>query len=292
MKQLHRLLLAVLVAAPLTLLAPAEPALAQEDVMRDVYGFFGSSLDVDVAAEAPGRIRFIRGRRSRIEVAGRAPNGFTSAALGGHGVRRLTLTALGSDQVDFVVVVPEDVRVRVRWEGSNRSELFGTLDETATYAWQANLDRPAFETFRPGSRESGGAEAPARRAAIPTPRILDIEGAHRLERLTVRIEGSDFALSPAHLLDTGRSDHVSVRAPEHGDVSVFIPRGHSLTLRLDGVEAIVIDDQDVRVLCEAVLSQTLPDGRRWLTLTPEAAGGCSLPAPPARHLTPAAHRRG
>lgn len=262
--------------------------------MRDVYGFFGSSLDVDVNAEAPGRIRFIRGRRSRIEVAGHAPNGFTSAALGGRGVRRLTLTALGSDRVDFVVVVPEDVRVRVHWEGTNRSELFGTLDETASYAWQAEVERPAFETLRPGSRQPREAEI-SRAAGVATPRILDIGGAHRLERLTVRIEGSGFAISPAHLLDTGHSvDRLAIRAPEHGDVSVFVPSGHSLTVRLNGLDAIVIDGQDVRVLCDAVLSQVLPDGRRWLTLTPEGRADCSTtPAPlPDRQVTPAGHLRG
>jgi hypothetical protein len=159
MKQLLRLALATLVVAPLALAASTSPALAQQDVMRDVYGFFGSSLEVDVAAEAPGRIRLIRGRRSRIEVAGRSPDGFTSAALGGRGVRRLTLTALGSEPVDFVVVVPEDVRVRVNWQGSARSELFGALAQTATYAWPSPDVRPAFETLGPGIRHRADLDA-------------------------------------------------------------------------------------------------------------------------------------
>ena len=263
-------------ATAILLAASAAPASAQMDVMRDTYGFFGSALDVEVATEAPGRIRLIRGQRARIEVAGRAPDGFTSAALGGRGVRRLTLTALASGPVDFVVSVPEDVRVRVRWEGSNRSELFGTLTHSATYAWESGIERPAFETLRP-SRD------PAPRAAAATPRIVDITRAERLQRLTVRLGEESFSLSPATLLDrSGGAEHLRLVAPHDGDITLDVPAGETFTLRLDGVDAIVVERGAVRLLCESVLSQSLPDGRRWLTLTP--AEGCDRAAP--RHTPP------
>ena len=297
MTALPRHLARLLVAVTCCQAASAAPARAQQDVMRDAYGFHGSSLEVDVATEAAGRIQLIRGQRSRIEVAGRAPNGFTSASLGGHGVRRLTLTSLGADRVDFVVVVPEDVRVRVRWPGSARSELFGTLSDAVTYAWSSTSGRPAFESLRPDAAEplESRPSTAGSTAAVPvtaTPRALDIIGAYRLERLTLRIEGEDFRVSSPRSVQSERiADRLRLIAPDNGDVSIFVPAGEPLTLSLDGEPAIVLDGDDVRVLCEAVLSQVLPDGRRWLTLTPVPRGGCAPAREPAHRATPAGHRR-
>lgn len=275
----------VLGAAALVLAAPLALA-GQQDVMRDVYGFYGSSLDVEVATESPGRIRLIRGQRSRIEVAGRAPDGFTSAALGGVGVRRLTLTALASGRVDFVVSVPEDVRVRIRWEGSNRSELFGALSRTATYDWEPVVERPRFETLRsePSLSPVGGIGA-------DTPRLLDIVDAHRADRLTVRVGADHFDVSPASAVDAVRSGSTLRLTPRPGAaVAIDVPAGERMTLRLGGVDAIAIDETGVRVLCESVLSQTLPDGQQWLTLTPVPDDGCRGARSP-RVLPPATPAR-
>ena len=262
----------ILVAAATLATIHAAPAAAQQDVMRDAFGFHGSALDVLIESEAPGRVRIMRGQRSRIEVAGRAPNGFTSAALGGHGVRRLTLTALGGDRVDFIVVVPEDVRVRVHRPGADGSDLFGALSRTATYAWEEPQVRPAFETLRP--------TAPL----ATTPNALDIRGAHRLDRLTLRIGGTrDFTLSPRLRVTTSGGTGV-IDARNGDDIDISVPADAPFTLSLDGVDAVIVERGDVRILCESVLSQTLPDGSRWLTLTPVPNAGCgnapSQPGPP------------
>lgn len=153
-------LFAAAIVLPLALAAP--PAAAQHgEVVRDAYTFLGSALDVDVATEAPGRIRFIRGGRSRVEVSGRALDGFATAALA---TRRLTLTSLGADRVDFIVVVPEHVRVSVRFAGSSRTEQFGSLSRSATFTWDPTETRPAFETIRSGS-------APSTPRAAPDPQL-------------------------------------------------------------------------------------------------------------------------
>lgn len=256
----------------------AAPLAAQQDVMRDAFGFHGSALDVLIESEAPGRVRIMRGQRSRIEVAGRAANGLTSAALGGHGVRRLTLSALGGDQVDFIVVVPEDVRVRLYRPGADGSDLFGALSQTATFAWEPPQARPTIETLRPASPFS------------TTPRALDIRSAYRLDRLTLRIGGTDgFTMSPRHQVTTsGGASAVDARNGEEIDIAV--PADAVFTLSLDGSDAIVVDRGAVRILCESVLSQTLPDGTRWLTLTPVPSTGCrngADAAPPPRRATPA-----
>lgn len=257
---IRRLLLVAAAAATL----PAAPADAQQDVMRDVFGFHGSSLDVLIESDAPGRVRIVRGQRSRIDVAGRAAHGLTSAALGGHGVRRLTLTALGGERADFVVAVPEDVRVRVYTPGSDGSELFGALSHTATYAWEPERIRPAFETLRSSDQASS------------VPHQLDIRAAHRLDRLTLRIGTRTFAVSPrTSVTTTGGAGVIDARTGQALDIDV--PAGAAFTLSLDGVEAVVVEHGDVRILCESVLSQTLPDGTRWLTLTPVPTRGCRNP---------------
>jgi hypothetical protein len=268
------------ILAAAALLSGAQAASAQQDVMRDVYRFQGSALEVSVATETAGRIQLIRGQRSRVEVAGRAPDGFTSAALGGAGIRRLTLSALASGPVDFIVSVPEDVRVRVVWQGSNRSELFGPLAHSATFSWDRLVERPSIETF--------GSSAHARSSvatAAGIPRVIDIRSAHRLDRLSVHVGEPAFAFSGAQRDAARRAGDVMILdATTNSDLAIDVPAGQSMTLRLDGVDAIVIDGSGVRVLCESVLSQSLRDGRQWLTLTPVPGEGCSgsraRPAPP------------
>jgi len=248
--------------------------------MRDVYGFYGSSLDVEVAADGAGQIRFLRGQRSRIEVAGRSPNGFTTAALGGRGARRLTLTALGGERADFVVVVPEDVRVRILWPGTRRSEQFGTLSRTATFAWDAIVHHPMIESVRPGSATGTGTTTGTRVALASTPRLVDVRSAHLLDRLTIRVEGEEFSISASvPIVTRTTSQGLSFDAPAGADVTIVVPSDDAFSVALDGIPAIDMRSGDVRVLCESVLSQTLPDGSRWLTLTPVPRGGCSPPAP-------------
>lgn len=296
MTSLPRFLLAAALAAPLAA-APAAPALAQYDeVVRDVYGFQGSRLDIEVTTEAAGRIQLIRGRNSRIVVSGRAPEGFASSGLGGNGVRRLTLTSLGAEHVDFIVAVPEDVRVRVRWPGASRAALFGALAETASWAWDAPVERPAFETIGPRidtGRDAAASGAPAAGRSVDgaTPRLLDVRDAHRLERITLRIEGSAFRASADHdFTAERRDDRLLLAAPSAGDLTVFVPRGDSFTLSLDGRPAIAIERDDVRILCDSALAQVLPDGRRWFTITPAPGSGCGPAQEPVRGATPAGRR--
>lgn len=291
MIQLRRLAVIAATVALAWATAPADAVAQQSEVMRDVYRFQGSSLEVDVDTESPGRIRFIRGTHSRIEVSGRAQNGFASAALGGYGVRRLTLTSLGADRVDFIVAVPAAVRVRVNWPGARRSELFGTLSDAATYAWETPVARPAFETIRPGNGRSGEPGymrgTPRRSLGGPTPLVLNIDDADRLERLTIRIEDTPFGVTADRDFTARRdADAVRIAAPVSGDLTILVPHGSRFTVSLDGAPAIIIDRADVRVLCASILSQALPDGRHWLTLTPAAGDGCAPGAPGDRSISP------
>lgn len=270
MTQRHRTILAS-PAAAILLLAHAAPAAAQRDVMRDSYRFQGSALEVEVATDVPGRLRMMRGQRSRIEVSGRAPDGFTSAALGGVGVRRLSLTSMGGEQVDFVVIVPEDVRVRVKWVGSNRSELFGPLTDNAVFRWESPIGRPGFETVRPADvpRVRPPANPPA---TVATPEWIDVVDAHLLDRVTIRLGAAPFEVEGATESDRNASA-MTVHGEIGGHVVIHVPEQDEITVALDGATALVVDRSGAHAVCDAITDQTLADGTRWFTFSP-AAGDC------------------
>jgi hypothetical protein len=107
--------LAVTLAA-LALLLPTSAA-AQQDVVRHGYAFFDRHVTIEVAAPAAGSLQLIRGESGRLEVAARSVGGFPAFALGGQRRDHLRLTAAGAESVDFIVVVPENVVVRLKFPG-------------------------------------------------------------------------------------------------------------------------------------------------------------------------------
>ncbi|HEX7119567.1 MAG TPA: hypothetical protein VF212_12305 [Longimicrobiales bacterium] len=126
------------VAVALALLLPAA-ASAQDrdaDVVRRVYAFLGDRLTVRIETELPGTIRLIRGEKGRLEVAGRAPDGIPGFGLAERSGGELQLTAIGADRVEYLVVVPEEVHVKVRLPDRPVAEVFGAYDRTATFRWE------------------------------------------------------------------------------------------------------------------------------------------------------------
>ncbi|HEX7050583.1 MAG TPA: hypothetical protein VF188_10310 [Longimicrobiales bacterium] len=107
----------------------------QRDVLRERFVYLDDDLTIDVLAQAPGSLHLLRGRPGMIDVTGRTRHGFAGFGLSDGVVGRLQLTAVGADHVDYLVVVPEDVRVRIRLPGQELSEVFGPLRDSATYHW-------------------------------------------------------------------------------------------------------------------------------------------------------------
>jgi hypothetical protein len=111
--------------------------LADPEVMRQAFTFIGTDLTVDVHAEGPGTIRLTRGAPGTIQVAARAEDGFATSGLARKPRHHLNLTVAGDARVDYVVVVPAGVRVRVRLPDRHVAEVFGTLQDAASYSWEA-----------------------------------------------------------------------------------------------------------------------------------------------------------
>src|SRR6476661_806657 len=87
----------------------AAPAAAQKDVARHSFTFLDNNLTIQVISEHAGVLRVMRGEFGRVEVAARAPDGVPGFSLGGREGHDLLLTSVGSEKVDYIVVVPEEV---------------------------------------------------------------------------------------------------------------------------------------------------------------------------------------
>lgn len=142
MTRLSRRFLAVVAAFALPALAGTLtlPALADArdrggDTVRRVYTFLGSRLSIRIDAEVPGTVRLIRGETGRIEVTGRAPRGIPGFGLSDRVVDELRMTVVGGERVDYIVVVPEAVRVEVRLPDRHVAEVLGAHQDAATYRW-------------------------------------------------------------------------------------------------------------------------------------------------------------
>ena len=93
--------------------AVAAPAAAQSDVARRSFTFFGSDLTIVILDHTAGQLRLVRGSAGRVEVAARAPGGFSGFGLSSAD-GRLRLASTGAYSVDYIVFVPDNVRVQVQ----------------------------------------------------------------------------------------------------------------------------------------------------------------------------------
>lgn len=136
----HRAIAAAVLA---TLVLVASNASAQSaDVVRRSYTFVATELEIHVVASTPGRLRLMHGGWGEVDVTGRSQDGIVATALGDEngtdGV--LTLTCLGGSRADFIVVVPPEVRVRIRLPGQTTASVFDRTHDVTTYPWPARPD--------------------------------------------------------------------------------------------------------------------------------------------------------
>ncbi len=129
---MKRICASALVLACLTI-----PAAGQEwTVLRNAHTFIGRLLTIDVDVDAPGTLLVARGDAGRIVVVTRARRGIGESGLTGRADDLLTLTAIGTDSVEFLVFVPVDVRTTVQLPDGGFPELVSDAGGV-TYRWPA-----------------------------------------------------------------------------------------------------------------------------------------------------------
>jgi hypothetical protein len=258
--------------AVLLTFAAVAPARAQErGVARRLFTFLDTKVTVEVLADAPGTLQIVRGEPGQIDVAARVPGGVSAFALGGRSGDNLRLTALGGESAEFIVVVPEDVYLRVRLPNNKAGEL-GSTRPAGTFTWTGTV-----------AAEGVGAEPIAlptpsgpviAHAAPRAPRVLNVSRLNAVRTITLRVQPGLFEVGGNRYMTvvTGSNSNVEVRTgDESEEVIISIPADtRDFTLKLGGRTALVVRGAEISTYCEPVTDQFLGGGRRWFTFAPEA----------------------
>lgn len=265
----------------LVLLAPSQAAAQELDVTRRTYTFVDSRLDVAVLAEAPGVLQVVRGTAGQVEVAARSTAGFAGFGLGGRITPELRLTAVGSEGVQYIVVVPERVSVRVRLP-EGRSATLGATQPAGTYRWGAaatgapeNGGGPAASAARNGAATSaailGG--MPVAHRADRAPGVIDIPDLASVRSVTVRFEGSEFVVAASRplVVHPGNRQQLDMRIDgDPLDLMIQVPSGTApFLLRTGNVRIAEYIGGQPQAVCDNVVIQRQGSDRTWFSFFPQ-----------------------
>jgi hypothetical protein len=258
------------VALALLAVGSAQTAAQERDVARRAFTFLDRNLTIEVVSEAAGALHVVRGEPGIVEVAARAPEGFAGFAMGGREENELRLTAVGGSRVDYMVSVPEDVRVRVLLPGRQHMEVASTRP-AMTYNWAA----PATE-----QKQNGTAAIIAPNAdgmfvsyhAYATPRVLSIADVGAVTKLDVRFEGSEFKIATSRPVQATDGSSTAINFnPGREPIAIVITapqNARDFQLVLAGKTALEARGGALHSYCDQVITQQLPDGRRYYSYAP------------------------
>jgi hypothetical protein len=260
----------ILYASILTL-AAAAPAAAQEyGVNRRLFTFLDNEVTVEVTAETEGTLYVVRGEPGRLEVSARVDGGMSTFALGGRDGTTLRLTAVGGDNANFIVVVPEDTYLRVRLPNQKNGEV-GSSRPGGTFTWPPpDADQYAAAPMMMPAPE-GLATA---HVAEVAPRVLNVPRLNSARTITVQLQAGLFEVGGTRWMSVknGSTTNVEIRTGSTSeDLFINVPSGtRDFTLKLGGKTAMVIRGPEVTTYCEPVLEQILYGGAaQRFTFTPE-----------------------
>lgn len=280
---------AALVILAAAVLLPAVPVTGQElDVSRRTYTFLDNRLDVAVLAHVPGTIQVMRGERGRIEVAARSRDGFPGFGLGGTHTRQLRLTAVGSESVQYLVVVPENVSVRVQLP-SGASASLPPRQALGTWSWDGDAvaTGQTAAMAAPAATQGGGTISMAEELLLSTthsglyvahrsawaPGVVDIPDLASVRSVSLRFEGAEFRVAASRPLAVSPADrgHVELRVDgEPLDLVIYLPRGSAaFQLRSGNVRIAESVGDRPRPLCGNVVIQHPTPSQVWLSFYPQ-----------------------
>lgn len=244
----------------------------QWQVAREQFAFGGRQLTVHVEADAEGTLQVIRGPHGIVRVSGRSADGMTAAGLTGR--RDLTLTAAGAGPVDYVITVPERVRVSVHLPDRHEIEAMGGHHRTRTFNWGPRPEPVAHQTawVPPPETVLHNAAAYTVFTADLAPRTVALPDLTNVRTITVQVEGTRFRVGASRplALYPGDTEHLEIRpAGPPMEIILVIPAGtHDFRLDAGDDRALTVRGTDISVHCSPSTRQWLSAGRGWVTFTP------------------------
>jgi hypothetical protein len=260
-----------LLSALVLLVGSTAAAEAQEyDVSRRSYPFLEERLTVLVETEVPGTLRVLRGGRGQVEVAGRSPDGFVGFGLGGDIRQHLRLTSVGGAHVEYLVVVPEHVRLTVQLPDRAGTDV-APRQESAVFRWGLVT----------GKDENGAA------LLLPThggmyrvhtstlaPAFVDIPDLASVRSISVRFGPGDFRIASSRPLSfdpgSGRAGIVLRVAGDPTAIVINVPTGTpSFTVRAADRTLVSIAGGRPGSNCAAVAVQQPTREQMWFNFYPQ-----------------------
>lgn len=256
----------------------AAPVTAQNDVARRSFTFFNNDLVIEVLDRSAGELRLIRGGNGRVDVAARALGGFAGFGLGGIVRDRLRLASLGAYRVEYLVQVPDNIRVQVQLPNGNLEPTPGGSE--ATFRWDA---LPA-DTASRGDAPPTPAAAPAA-PALPRGTVLtyvdskapDVVGFPHVEKIRsieVRLAGTEFRVASSTPLALNRRarDQLVINVGgevEPIDLVFFVPEDTwRFGIRVGGEVALMAGEGEMEAYCTTAIESTAEDGSTMVRLVP------------------------
>ena len=269
----------------IAILAVPVPARAQaSDVDRRVYTFLDNRLEVAVVTDAPGELQVVRGERGRVEVASRSSDGFAGAGLGGALTRQLRLTAVGNGDVQYLVVVPEHVNVRIQLPDGESATVASSVP-SASFSWgrasahglmhgdwDAHAAAPSGDLIVIRPTTAGGLYVVHDVPRAPTD--VNLSDLAAVRSLSLRFEGSAFRIAASRPLNVepGSPSRMELHiAGEPTDIVLYIPReAGAFTLTVAGRRIAETVAGRPRALCGNVIVQEPTSHQVWLTFRPQS----------------------
>lgn len=244
---------------------------AQEwEVHRRSFPFLENRLTVEVAGEVPGTLRLARAGLGRLEVAARASAGIASFGLAGPASDRLVLSAVGAEQVEYLVLVPEAVRVRVLLPGRRVAEPFRPRGGSVEFRWGEARRPPAAAATMPAAADASapkggvGAAGGLKAYEAPSaPRVVRVAESAGARSVRVSLGSGPFRLSADHplVLDTSSPDTLVVVRPRAAAITLLVPADAAgFRLHLDAQEVLRIEGDEFRSGCRPRIEQRSGDG--------------------------------
>lgn len=276
------------IAGCVALLAAARPVAAQQwDVTRRVYTMLDTDLTVDVVTNAPGTLQLMHGQGGQVEVTGRALHGMAASALSSKNGTTLRLSGVGADRVEYIVVVPNNVYVRVKLPDREVAETFSTMSGSKSYTWQATPGQTGDMTVAgPDVSVPGGAVVPAVAERAPSsspplfttyadasaPEVVSFPSAALLRTLSVRLEGDEFRVEASRpmTLQPGNPKSIAIRpVGQPMDVVLVVPVAtKDFVVEVGGHPAMAVVQGRPMSMCTPVVEQLLKGDRLWFTFSP------------------------